>query len=97
MKNRNLKDCFLTGVLGITIGSLLNLTLKELDATHKLIFIALVFLLALLIAIIYTSDLNKRLDKAYQKGIYKGVEWKFSLPIHANCRHTAKPYKRKKE
>ena len=56
MKNRNLKDCFLTGVLGITIGSLLNLTLKELDATHKLIFVALIFLLALLIAcLLYTS------------------------------------------
>ena len=97
MKNRNLKDCFLTGVLGITIGFLLNLTLKELDATHKLIFVALIFLLALLIAVIYTSDLDKRLYKAYQRGIHKGVQWRFSIPFHVNCRHTAKPYKSKKE
>lgn len=90
MKYQKLKDCFLTGVLGIVIGSLLNLTLKELDATHKLIFVVLVCLLALLIAVIFTSDLNKRLDKAYQRGIYKGVLWRFSIPFHLNRRHNKK-------
>lgn len=93
MKKRNLKDCFLTGVLGIAIGSMLNMTIKELDTLHQLIFVAIVFLLALLIAVIFTSDLNKRLDKAYQRGIYKGIR----LPFHVNCRCSVNPDKSKKE
>lgn len=90
--SKKIKDCFCTGVLGILIGTLISLTIKELDSFHKFVFIALVILITLLIAYVLVTDLDKRLDNAYQRGIFQGRKF----PYHPNCRYTINPNENEK-
>ncbi len=89
MKKLRVKSNVILMLLGIIVGFLISMILKELSMKYIFMFIALLFLMTMSLSWVITNEFDLKIMNAYERGIQSA---KNLSPKHMNCKCGPNPY-----